>query len=331
MSTIPATPPFTLPPNVAAIVGPQLLGGVLSWGLYGIFSTQVYMYSQTFSNDARMIKVLVFAVFVALTVQMIMLMDNLWRVYAAGFGDLASFDLVDTTWFSVIVIEGIVAFAVQSFYAWRISIISGKKLPTVLIMLAALVSIVAAMISAGHSELARLDSRLDVRSMVFETNVWQASSATCDVIIAVCMIYYLKKRVPDKEELGASTAIHNVVNKIIRITIETGTFTAVVNIVTLALNIISSKDEKFYFQCALATLTGTYATAFMAVLNSRIKFKVSWQSTTWKDTEAGRLPSVGNIMCEDSSSSVIGNPREVKLKARNGGIEFAPVVSEIQD
>lgn len=65
------------------------------------------MYSQTFTKDARMIKALVFVIFVALTVQIIMLMDNLWRVYAAGFGNLAAFDLVGTTWFSVIVIEGI--------------------------------------------------------------------------------------------------------------------------------------------------------------------------------------------------------------------------------
>lgn len=112
------------------------------------------MYLQAFTEDARMIKALVFSVFVALTVQLIMLMDNLWKVYAAGFGNLAAFDLVGTTWFSVIVIEGIgvyriwhnpyagsltfslgVAFTVQSFYACRISIISGKKLPTVLIIL----------------------------------------------------------------------------------------------------------------------------------------------------------------------------------------------------
>lgn len=54
-----------------------------------------------------MIKTLVYSVHVAMTVQIIMLTDNLWRVYAAGFGDLGPFDLVGTTWFSVIAIEGI--------------------------------------------------------------------------------------------------------------------------------------------------------------------------------------------------------------------------------
>lgn len=61
-------------------------------------------------------------------------------------------------------------------------------------------------------------------------------------MIAVCMTYYvrnqivdiqpviewdtqLKRRAPDREELGASNTVHNIVNKIIRITIETGSFT----------------------------------------------------------------------------------------------------------
>ncbi|KJA24691.1 hypothetical protein HYPSUDRAFT_38393 [Hypholoma sublateritium FD-334 SS-4] len=305
--------PFTLPFNFAAIVGPELLGGCLSWGLYGIFSTQVYMYLQAFTEDARMIKALVFAVFVAMTVQIIMYTDTLWQVYAAGFGNLAPFDLVGLSWFSVIVIEGIVAFTVQSFYAWRISIISTKKLPSVLIMATALVSIVSAMISAAHSEL--VESKLNSRSIDLEANLWQACSAVCDVLIAVCMTYYLKRRAPDRSELGASNTVHSVVNKIIRVTIETGSFTAAVNIVTLALNIFSHFSHVTYFQCAVSTLTGIYATTFMVVLNSRIKFSVSSLSTTWKDTESGRLTPLGNIMHRDNSSSVLDNRREGKVNA----------------
>ena len=65
------------------------------------------MYSQAFTEDVARIKIMVFSVHAALTVQIIMLMNNLWRVYAAGFGDLGAFDLVSTTWFSVIVIESV--------------------------------------------------------------------------------------------------------------------------------------------------------------------------------------------------------------------------------
>ncbi len=65
------------------------------------------MYSQAFTEDVTRIKIMVYSVHAALTVQIIMLMNNLWRVYAAGFGDLGAFDLVSTTWFSVIVIESV--------------------------------------------------------------------------------------------------------------------------------------------------------------------------------------------------------------------------------
>ncbi len=88
---------------------------------------------------------------------------------------------------------------------------------------------------------------------------------------------------------------------------------AAVNIVTLALNIISS-NRATYYQCALSTLTGIYANTFMVVLNSRIKFSVSSLST-WKDTESGRTPSLGNIVFKENSSSVVSKGHEVKVDA----------------
>ena len=72
------------------------------------------MYSQAFTEDTRITKALVFSMTVALTVQIIMFMDNLWKIYAGGFGNLATFDLVGTTWFSVIVIESIGVYHIRN-------------------------------------------------------------------------------------------------------------------------------------------------------------------------------------------------------------------------
>ena len=117
------------------------------------------------------------------------------------------------------------------------------------------------MVAAGHSKIVGHFSELNTLAMTIETDVrpircedwfkdlisakiWQAGSAAADVLIAVCMTYYvcdvpylidleirakvssqLKRRAPDREELGASNTVHVVVNKIIRLTIETGSLT----------------------------------------------------------------------------------------------------------
>ena len=112
---------------------------------------------------------------------------------------------------------------------------------------------------------------------------------------------------------------------------------AAINIVALALNIISSKRAT-YFQCALSTVTGIYANTFMVVLNSRIKFSVSSLSTSWKDTESGHLPSLGNIIFKENSSSVVSKGREVKVDAisvggsssQSGDMEF-PTMEETKE
>ena len=73
----------------------------------------------------------------------------------------------------------------------------------------ALASLVSAMVAAGHSKIVGHFRELDTLSMIIETNVcpicyqdwsknrlilakiWQAGSAAADVLIAVCMTYYV--------------------------------------------------------------------------------------------------------------------------------------------
>lgn len=81
-----------------------------------------------------------------------MFTSNGYNAFSAGFGDFLAIDQIQTWWFAICVCEGLgeiyylqvacgtndcqVACAVQSFYAWRIYIISGKKrITTGLIML----------------------------------------------------------------------------------------------------------------------------------------------------------------------------------------------------
>ena len=85
-------------------------------------------------------------------------------------------------------------------------------------------------------------------------------------------------------------------------------------------NLQPSGPQAVYFQCPLAALTGIYATTLLVVLNSRIKFRVSSLSTTWKDTVSDRPNPVRNIMKGDNGSSVTAaNRRELRVTVESHG------------
>ena len=111
------------------------------------------MYSQTFSEDPTKIKFVVYSTYVLQTAQIIIYTHDIWRSLAAGFGNFNAVVTAKSAWFSICVLGGLgmaylhrvyvhssnssilfqVTFSVQSFYAWRISVISGRKLPSLLI------------------------------------------------------------------------------------------------------------------------------------------------------------------------------------------------------
>lgn len=110
------------------------------------------MYSQTFTEDPTKIKLVVYSTYILQAAQIILYTHDIWRSLAAGFGDFSAVITAKSAWFSICVLGGIgmlylhgihlhsdlkppfqVTFSVQSFYAWRISVISGKKFPSLLI------------------------------------------------------------------------------------------------------------------------------------------------------------------------------------------------------
>jgi len=171
-----------------------------------------------------------------------------------------------------------VAFSVQSFYAWRISIISGTRLPSILIMLISVVSLALSIVVAVTTKLATTFDNLFTKSIFAREATWQATAAICDIMIAVCMTYYLKMRAPDREQFVDTNII---VTRIVRLTIETGSLTASVAVITVALSYV--RNHPAYFSTPILIISNLYATTLLVVLNSRIKLRV--KSLSWKDDE----------------------------------------------
>lgn len=76
----------------------------------------VDMYSQAFSKDSTLIKVLVYSIYAIQTSQIVMFTDAGFKTFATGFGDLDSLDHIKTNWLSVCIIDGVGVSLITSLY-----------------------------------------------------------------------------------------------------------------------------------------------------------------------------------------------------------------------
>ncbi|KAK0495062.1 hypothetical protein EDD18DRAFT_1310262 [Armillaria luteobubalina] len=203
----------------------QIVGYLLHWGLFGTLSIQLYLYYLAFPKDRQFVKCLVYGIYIVEFVQTILVAHDAFAVFGYGFGDLEALTEMHFNWLILPIMIAIDSLVGQVFYAYRIFILS--------------------------------------RSRIVPAFVICVRYALCDIIIALCMTYYLMR-----SKTGfRSTQI--LVTKIIRLTIETGSVTAIVALVTIIL-FLAFPHQDFYVTPALAT-SKLYANTIYMVLNSRIR------------------------------------------------------------
>ncbi|KAF8970423.1 hypothetical protein BDZ97DRAFT_1652662, partial [Flammula alnicola] len=239
-----------------------LLAGLLNSGLFGILTVQVYVYYLAFPKDRVVTRTLVYWVYLLEASQTILLMHDLFKTFALGFADLASLDEVNTLWFSVPILTGIVTFTCQSFYAYRISLLMQNKAVVCVIACCCLVQLGAGIALGIQVKLIGHLSGLYGRNVLTTLAVWYPSSALCDVLVAVCMTYTLSRS--ETNILKTSQFLKGI----IRLTVETGTLTAATAIVSLILAFLPGHLS--YYDTSVSVLSKLYSNSMMVLLNNRI-------------------------------------------------------------
>ncbi|KAF9483256.1 hypothetical protein BDN70DRAFT_990574 [Pholiota conissans] len=275
-------PPVTNGIEITTIAGPPFVVLVTNWALFGVLSIQVYIYSQAFPNDRPILKALVYGVTLIEMAQTFLLTQTGWAMLVQGFGNVEAINEVGTTFISVPFIGGLVGLLVQLFYAWRIAIISHKKIIPVLIFFISLTSFAGAIITTVNGKQAGKFSEIRAGHKLLAHNivgVWGGASSFCDVVIAVCMCYYLRKK------KGFASNTHALVSRLVKMTIETGVLTASVSIVSLIL-CYSAGLRNFSYLIVPQSMQGKlYSTTMLAVLNSRMVTNMATEYTAWRDHE----------------------------------------------
>ncbi|EED85508.1 predicted protein [Postia placenta Mad-698-R] len=142
---------------------PEFVGLLLDWGLQGALCSQTYFYYTSFPKDVTALKIFVGALFLAEWVQTILATTGISGNLFAENDAVAN--ILPLT-VGVPVMSGIIAAAVQIFYAWRIFVLSVDKRSRYL-----------------AAAIALFDPQMSGSSI----GTWLAITASVDILIAISM------------------------------------------------------------------------------------------------------------------------------------------------
>ncbi|KAF9255457.1 hypothetical protein L218DRAFT_912323 [Marasmius fiardii PR-910] len=266
----------------------------------------MYIYYNAFPSDRRGIQAMVYGLYVVETVQTVMITWDAFQNFVFGFGQLAALEEVRLVWLDCCIIDGIVAFMVQTFYAYRIYVLSKLKLLLGIIVSMALTQFGGAIAAA---ETAKAVGTFTNRQKGFiAVGVWLGGSAACDIAIAVSMIYIVRfhthsdhriaRQQLSKYDAGIQDT-RDTLKRIIRLTMETGILTATVATVDLIFFLIS--PESSYHMTPALVLAKLYSNSFMVIFNSRVEIVGGRGHSTSNEKHAGIFTSGGELVFDKAA------------------------------
>ncbi|KZV90463.1 hypothetical protein EXIGLDRAFT_837791 [Exidia glandulosa HHB12029] len=247
-------------PDLGLTFGAIEVGMVLAVFLTGISTLQVWNYYRDYPDDSTTLKSLVGVVYTADTVHSIMLAHALYHYTIVVFGDYEALEVLAKSSSGGILVAGLIAFAVQTFYALRVQRITKSRLIAGVCWLLALLRLVfcfcisVTVIASGRFEAFVTDS---VR---WQLVAMQCVGAASDVLIAACICAgILRLR-------SGLTASDKLVDKLVAFTIGSGLLTSVVAIAEIVTYVTM---ENFVFITFYSIAAKLFANSLLASLNER--------------------------------------------------------------
>ncbi|KAJ7190448.1 hypothetical protein GGX14DRAFT_483128 [Mycena pura] len=229
----------TPPPNdptrndIIWLAGPRLLGLLFNWGLLGVLTTQVYIYNVNFPKDKRVSKAIVYIVYVLDWAQTCSATYDAFQWFVYGWGDIPTLYGVFTDFLNVPILSSIIGSIVQIFFGWRIWVISQSRITFAVVVLLSGLQLGASGVAGYHlyqdaSEVTRS------AGLVRAVGIRLGASFMVDAVIAISMTYFLVRS--RGEAMGR---MNGVLTRLIRLTVETGTITAIAAIMDLLFFLIA--------------------------------------------------------------------------------------------
>ncbi|KAJ7100793.1 hypothetical protein B0H15DRAFT_817319 [Mycena belliarum] len=255
-----------MPKNPAAVAhGPMLIGVTINVLLMGVIVMQAYEYFTSYKRrDDRYLKSLVVFVFCANILNTGFAVADVYLALINHFGDVQY--LTVSTWLFVTdpVIVGTVACSVQMFFAWRVQVLTGRWYLGLLTASLALGQLICAMLMAWKCH--QYPAWADFVKFTDLIIAWMTTTILVDVTITIILVWYLRRHKTGLE------GTDQVVDRLIRLTVQTGMLTSVWALLDLVLFLTQPTDAShLIFQIPMVKM---YTNSLMSSLNSRPKPKV---------------------------------------------------------
>ncbi|CAL1710426.1 unnamed protein product [Somion occarium] len=291
-----------IPPVIARLTGPLLIGQFFNWGLFGVLCVQIYIYTLAFPTDRKRQQVLVAVIFIIEALQTLLGTYDAFRILAEHYGDMLELDRVGLLWFTYPFLNTTASCIVQLFYAWRIRVLSFKTWLPIIIAILSLAQTATGIYEAVVAHEIGVFSKLSQHAAWSEI-VHLGGTALCDSIITGCMVYYLKK-----SQIGFRR-FNDFLGKLMRLTMETGALCMAMAIIDLALFLGFEKTN--YHTVPASVISKLYSNSLLVLINARAQFALA-DTDTFADSTTLSLSFVSVSQLRSASENIRSRPSGVQ-------------------
>ncbi|KAJ7036586.1 hypothetical protein C8F04DRAFT_1233075 [Mycena alexandri] len=266
-------PQHSLPPppsfDADSTLGALLIGVLVSYMLFGVTTTQTYIYNGRFPNDSRRMKALVACVWFCELAHAICIAHMLYVLLISRYGHPESLTNIPKSLVASILFNAIVAVCVQGFFSYRIYRLWKK-------LYVPLLAWTLSFLFLGATGVVFVIGLQSLPYQIFEEqwgwlldSLWGVAAAN-DLIIAGTLVFWLLGRRGGSAEFGDRSV--DLVDKIIAWSIETGVVTSAAAILNLAC-FVTMKNNYIWIAWYVVTAR-LYSNSFLASLNSRATLRM---------------------------------------------------------
>ncbi|KAK2459480.1 hypothetical protein APHAL10511_008514 [Amanita phalloides] len=295
--------------SVQLLFGPMLIGTFLNMILYGVMvvqagidvtlitvspvsfePSQLIVYLQTYKHDARWLRYFMYFLFVSETINSGFTIAVMYEPLILRYGKPEAVEYFPLSLSADPVMTVIISTPVQIFIAWRIKVITKSRLLAVVIGFLALVALSGGIwLTVTVTRIRRFSLKPKLH---WPALTWLLSSALADVIIAAILTWSLFRRKTSCRDTD------HAINKIMRITIQTGLITAIFATLDVVCFLgFPHTSINFVWDFSLSKL---YSNALLSTLNARRGLEItnSTMMTTFGNDNIlfGSIGSEGIVM-----------------------------------
>ncbi|KAJ7153252.1 hypothetical protein C8R46DRAFT_1119854 [Mycena filopes] len=257
-------------PNVQLSYGPMIIGVFFNMILYGVLVGQTLTYYQVYKKDATWMRLFVGFLFVVETANTALDMAMMYEPLILGYGQKPVF--FPTVFMTEPLCVVLVSMPIQIFFAWRIHQLTKSLWVPAIISVFGVASFAGGLWTAIRVQMLREF----VKKPLLHNSalLWFLASCVADILITISLVMTLTKK------KTGFVATDSVLDKIIRMTIQTGMITAIFSILdVVCFMALPHYAVNFVWDLALSKL---YSNCLLSTLNARHKLNTASHGSTFQ-------------------------------------------------